>query len=719
MTSPAQLNAVQQRCAAAGAKLITAGDPEQLGPPGGGSVAHDLPKRGERYELAEVRRFAAEWEKAASLGLRQGDPRVLEAYAAHGRIIDGGTLEQAQNTLVRNYLADRAAGLDPVMIANSNEQAAQLSALTRAYLVDSGQVSDQGVPIGDGNIAGVGDVIEARHNGWNLLGRYGNTSVPINRTTYTVTATRADGGLVVTDQTGRALTLPGDYARGHTVLGYGRTEHSVQGLTCKSAWELVTPNTHRENLYVAMTRGTQANHAVAVTQSAVADAPTGEIAETTRRDARGVLADVLAGHQDDGAEFGSPTLYNEHQADVKRSLLRSLDRLGVEVDMALTGRTGAILDALTERGALTGAQRAELAADPGAVGELDRRLRQAELAGHDAERVLGEAVAQRDLDGVKDLGRVLAARLRTNLRGQLQPQLTSAFDLVPPVLRTNPRFAELAAAADDRFAELGSRAVEQRPRWLTEHLGPVPQDMWERLDYERRAGLVAGWRELSGHTDERSPIGGPPQHDSAQHRALWQVAHSALGQPDAGPAEADMSDAQLRVAVDRWRREDAAAPAYVADELEAAHHAERTNRVNATHWEAAAGRARELTQRQVLMDDARRAREAADAAAARIPELERKAAYRAEWYMDKAEIRDGAARALSEATVRGIDLDDSAGEESVLVPDPREAVQAAHEVVTATASQHAAHAMVDQFQAVQQGLPVQRVDQDSDTAVMD
>ena len=333
---------------------------------------------------------------------------------------------------------------------------------------------------------------------------------------------------------------------------------------------------------------------------------------------------------------------------------------------------------------------------------------------------MAEAVAQRGLDGVKDLGRVLAARLRTNLQGQLQSQMASVIDLVPPALRDNPRFAELASAADERFAQLGSRAVEQRPRWLTEHLGPVPDDMWERLDYERRAGLVAGWRELAGHTDERSPIGAPPQHDSAQHRAVWQVAHAALGQPDAGPAEADMSDAQLRVAVDRWRREDAAAPAYVADELEAAHHTERTNRVNATHWEAAAGRAQELTQRQVLMADARRAREAADAAAARIPELERKAALRTGWYVDKAEIRDGAARALSEAAARGINLDeDSRAEESVDIPNPREAVETAHQVVTTAANQHAAYAAVDQHQATQQDLPMQQVVQDSDAAVMD
>ena len=684
MTPTSQLLAVAQRCAGAGAKLVFAGDPYQLGTVGGSSLAHDLPQRGERFELAQVRRFAAEWEKAASLGLRQGDPRVLEAYAAHGRIIDGGTIEEAQRILVRNYLADWVAGLDTVLVARTNEQAAQLSSLVRAYLVGTGQVGEHGVPVGGDNIAGVGDVIEARCNGWQLLGRWGNTSVPINKTTYTVTATRPDGGLIVTDPHGQTLTLPGEYVREHVVLGYGRTVYSVEGLTCHTVWGFVDEHTRRPDLYVTLTRGQRANHAVVVTQTAAPDAPTGQIHRAHHRDARAVLADVLAGNPDEGPEFVSPSLYNEHQADAHRSLLRSLDRLGVEVDLALVGRTAAILDSLTEQGTLTGEQRAALAADPRSLGDLDRRLRQAELAGHDVEQVLTHAVTQRGLDDARDLGQVLTARLRTTLRGQLQPHIGSAIDLVPPALRTNPHFVVLAAGADERLSELGATAVDEQPRWLTEHLGPVPEDLWERLEYEQRAGWIAGYRELAGHTDQDSPIGAPPRHDAPHHRALWQVAHQALGQPGAGPAEADMTDAELAQTVARWRREEAVAPPYVADELEAAHHAERENRVNAAHWDTAAASAQERTQRQVLLADARRARDAAAAAAARIPDLERRNDTRGMWYGRSAELRDAAARAWSEASIRGVNLDDIPAGDQADLPNVKTAIDTAHKAVTET-----------------------------------
>jgi len=701
MTPTSQLLAVAQRCAAAGAKLVFAGDPYQLGTVGGSSLAHDLPQRGQRFELAQVRRFREDWEKAASLGLRQGDPRVLEAYAAHGRIIDGGTIEEAQRLLVRNYLADRAAGLDTVLVARTNEQAAQLSALVRAYLVDTGHVAEHGVPVAGDNIAGVGDVIEARRNGWQLLGRWGNTSVPINKTTYTVTATRPDGGLIVTDPHGQTLTLPGNYVREHVVLGYGRTVYSVEGLTCHTVWGLVDDHTRRQDLYVTLSRGQRANHAVIVTRTAAPDAPTGQIHRAHHRDARAVLADALAGNPDDGAEFASPSLYNEHQADLQRSLLRSLDRLGVEVDLALVGRTAAILDSLTEQGVLSVEQRAALAADPRSLGDLDARLRQAELAGHDVEEVLTHAVTQRGLDDARDLGQVLAARLRTDLRGRLQPQITSALDLVPPWLRANPRFAELAAAADERFAELGATAVDEQPRWLTEHLGPVPDDLWGRLDYEQRAGRIAGYCELVGHADQDSPIGAPPRHDAAHHRALWHVAHEALGAPCAGPVESEMTDAQLRAAVDRWHREEAAAPAYVAEELEDAHHAARDNRVNAKHWEAAAQGA-DHAQRHMLLADARRARDAAAAAAARIPDLQRRNEYRTQWYAATAEVRDAAARALSEASVRGVNLDDIPADDHDVVPTVKAAVDTTREVVTESVAAAVQLAATEQRHAEQQ-----------------
>ena len=40
-------------------------------------------------ELSEVRRFRSEWERQASLRLRTGDDTAIDAYQAHGRIVDG------------------------------------------------------------------------------------------------------------------------------------------------------------------------------------------------------------------------------------------------------------------------------------------------------------------------------------------------------------------------------------------------------------------------------------------------------------------------------------------------------------------------------------------------------------------------------------------------------------------------------------------------------
>ena len=69
-----------------------------------------------------------------------------------------------------------------------------------------------------------------------------------------------------------------------------------------------------------------------------------------------------------------------------------------------------MLDRLTGDGTLTAAQRSTLAADDGTV-SLDRVLRQAEIAGHDPERVLRDAVTSRDLDGARSLASVIHHRI--------------------------------------------------------------------------------------------------------------------------------------------------------------------------------------------------------------------------------------------------------------------------------------------------------------------
>lgn len=108
-------------------------------------------------------------------------------------------------------------------------------------------------------MAGVGDLVQARHNGWNLAGLDGNRRGPINRETYRVIDTRDDGGLIVApilgrldgvEQLGDRITLPGSYVSEHVALGYATTVHSAQGLTVDTAHTVATQRTSPAALYV-------------------------------------------------------------------------------------------------------------------------------------------------------------------------------------------------------------------------------------------------------------------------------------------------------------------------------------------------------------------------------------------------------------------------------------------------------------------------------------
>jgi hypothetical protein len=71
----------------------------------------------------------------------------------------------------------------------TNDQADRLNAVLRAELVRLGRVTEHGAFLGrDGTFAGVGDLVAARRNGWELTGHAGNQRGPINRETYRVTA---------------------------------------------------------------------------------------------------------------------------------------------------------------------------------------------------------------------------------------------------------------------------------------------------------------------------------------------------------------------------------------------------------------------------------------------------------------------------------------------------------------------------------------------------
>ncbi len=134
------------------------------------------------------------WEGPASLRLRDGDTTVVGEYAKHGRLVDAGTVEQAEQAAARAWLTDTLNGRDALIVVGSNAAAARLSNQLRAELVRLGRVAEQGVPLGTGptrsewrgTVAGVGDLVQARRNAWHLEGWSANPEAPVNRQTYRV-----------------------------------------------------------------------------------------------------------------------------------------------------------------------------------------------------------------------------------------------------------------------------------------------------------------------------------------------------------------------------------------------------------------------------------------------------------------------------------------------------------------------------------------------------
>ncbi|NMH79813.1 ATP-dependent DNA helicase [Pseudonocardia xinjiangensis] len=665
------LVAIHRRCAQAGAKLLLVGDPKQLAAVGAGGAMADIAERGIRYELAEVRRFRNSWEGPASLRLRDGDETVVAEYAKQGRLVDGGTPEQAEAAAARAWLAATLDGRDALLVVGSNAAAARVSNALRSELVRLGRVEERGVPLGmQGTYAGVGDLVQARRNAWHLDGWQGNTAAPINRTVYRVTALAPDGGgLTVARVTGRdadgaeqlgePLHLPAGYVNEHVTLAYASTVHAAHGRTVQDGIGVLAPGTDAEAAYVQATRGTDTNMLFAVTRNVSDSAATGETFGVAERGAATVLADVIRPPDEDRNRTALAEA--EAAADRARSTATQIDPLLTVLGDALGGRTGRWLDELAAAGVLPERHRVAFAADE-ARESLDQLLRAAELAGHDARQVLADAVTATSLDGSTSVAQVLHFRVRSALEGKLTPRVDSYRDLLPTDLPADTRtgLLALADAADTRRAELVADLAFAPPTWVTEALGPVPDEPGERAAWVDKAGWAASYRELGDHTDAEDPLGAAPARGLAEKHALFHTAHTALDLATAGDEEERMSEGRLRARIAAWEREKSWAPDYVADRLEATHSALRAARENATVWSARADAEPDPLEADQL-------RGAAEQSHKRVAELEHQLDdlqfaddARAAWRYETAVTKDNAERARHAAAVRGIDLDNPA-----------------------------------------------------------
>ncbi|MCK5927201.1 MAG: relaxase domain-containing protein [Nocardioides sp.] len=246
-----------------GGSVRLIGDDQQLSAIGAGGVLRDIRATHGALQLTELVRFKDPAEGAASLALREGKAEALGFYLDRHRVHVGDLATMTEDVFAA-WQADRAAGLDSIMLGPTRDLVSELNQQARAHRlegIDPADVAASGPVrrLADGNEASIGELIITRENDRRL--RTSATDWVKNGDRWTVLEIHDGGDLTVQHtQHGRTVRLPADYVARSTELGYACTVHTAQGVTADTMHGLATGAESRKQLYTMMTRGAQANH---------------------------------------------------------------------------------------------------------------------------------------------------------------------------------------------------------------------------------------------------------------------------------------------------------------------------------------------------------------------------------------------------------------------------------------------------------------------------
>jgi conjugative relaxase-like TrwC/TraI family protein len=647
---------------AAGARAILTGDTAQLGAVDAGGMMRLIALDLGHWELAEVRRFDEEWEAQASLQLREGQRAALHAYDAQGRI-RGNHRQAVMRDAVALYLVDLLMGRNTMLLAGTNEEAAELAAMVRAELVRLGRVPEQvEAHLADGNGAGRGDLVRARENSpaIDAAGR------PLtNRDTLRLDGTTlAAGGRVALARRqlpdgswSSQFPVSLDYLARSAELAYAGNVYVSQGRTVDTSHVYVSPSLSREAFYVAMTRGRSANTAHVVTGPS--PAPGRE--PMTQADPLAVLAEVL--------DRAASTITATEAMREAQAFATNSGHLLTMWSAAVRGEAYAAVDrAIQDR--LSPAEWARYQAEPQRP-VFQRLVLGAVLAGAELGAVVDKA-AGRDFTTARSVSAVMHGRLEAAgyrmgpatlqapehelandaqkpysglgaAEGRMKP-ITWA-ERVPDTIRPKARQLglELGAALDARGEELAHDQADRPEPWILETLGAYPARGSPALqaDWLARVGQAAVYREAAGITNPRQVLGPVPEgHPELASAHAEAVRLLELRTPDqfvwAVPR------AQLERTVAAYERVQATAPREVSAELRAERLAEADARARALELR---------TQGQAVL--AAQAEARANAGALRAVELEGRAEVYASWEETTAAERAAAELAQAELERRG------------------------------------------------------------------
>jgi conjugative relaxase-like TrwC/TraI family protein len=499
------LDRITDLAAAAGAKVLLLGDWAQLhSVEAGGAFTLLVSARPEVPELTEVHRFTHEWEKTASLDLRVGRSEVIGTYVRHDRVREG-TTDEMMDAAYAAWREDVRSGRTTILVAEATETVQRLNTRARADRIAGGDPAGSiEVPLADSTRASIGDLVITRRNDRRL--HTVNGGWVRNGDRWRVTHVNHDGS--ITAERGRignseSVTLPAAYVAEHVDLGYAVTAHRAQGITVDTAHVVVSSATTRENLYVSMTRGSEANTAyVALDKPDDVHAPP----EPDEVNARTVLYGVL---KHSGAELSA------HQTIVEeQERWSSIAQLAAEYETIAAVAQRARWVSLLKGCGLTEAQLASVL-ESDSFGPLTAELRRAEASCHAVDQLLPRLVTHRSLEDADDVGAVLIRRLckaTRPARGQRLRQPRYIVGLIP--LAEGPMSPEMSTALlarqtlmEARATALADKALEADEPWLT-RLGTLPATDAARDRWLNAVRTVVAYRDRY-HVETSSALDEP------------------------------------------------------------------------------------------------------------------------------------------------------------------------------------------------------------------
>ncbi|MEF0941595.1 Ti-type conjugative transfer relaxase TraA [Rhizobium sp. BR 362] len=276
LVSSRQMARVLKVAEETGAKVVLIGDAMQLQPIQAGAAFRAIVERISFAELTGVRRQREDWARDASYLLAVGrvEP-ALDLYAAHGRIVETNSREEAIRRIVVDWTRVRigllgaanpegdnvrARGDKLLVLAHTNADVKRLNEALRATLVERRILYEHHAVMterGKREFA-VGDRIiflenarfvepRAEHLGPQHVknGMLGTVRTITGRDAHTLLSVRLDNGREV---------VFGEHSYRNIDYGYAATIHKSQGATVDRTFVLATGAMDRHLTYVAMTR---------------------------------------------------------------------------------------------------------------------------------------------------------------------------------------------------------------------------------------------------------------------------------------------------------------------------------------------------------------------------------------------------------------------------------------------------------------------------------